>query len=91
MKRTNISIDGVQVAAFGQDESMTFIIKKTKSGHYFWNIYFGGEKYFCLYERESGRRIAEMLGITLKTLNNKLFDSTLKYQWKKNHAARMAA
>jgi hypothetical protein len=93
-KKTNISVDGVQVAAFSvhyRGFGMTFIIKKTKAGHYFENVYHNGKKLFDRYTRTQGKELARFLGLTIEQINNKLFDSTLKYQWKKNQAKRLAA
>ena len=88
MKKTNISIHDIQVAAFKVQRSLytvTAIVKKTKSGHYFFNIYIDGIKQLNSYSRKSGRMIANYLGVTTNQLNNKLFDSTFSV-WCKKHA-----
>lgn len=86
MKKVNISVHGVQVAAFKcnfQGFKFTAIVKKTKSGHYFVNMYRKGEKVFDRYYRESGEHLSKLLAISLDKLKAKLFDSTLKIQLKK--------
>jgi hypothetical protein len=79
-KKTNISVSGVQVAAFNLEPfrrfRVTCIVKKTKFGHYFANFYLGGEKVSGYYKRQSGVKLAKFIGVTLEQLNNKLFDST---------------
>jgi hypothetical protein len=78
-KKTNISINGVQVAAIPysyEGQPVTIIVKKTKAGHFFVNCYLKGVKAMKAYYRESGSKLAAMVGMTLEQLNNKLFDST---------------
>ncbi len=79
MKKTNISLRGVQVAAIPYEYEgfrVTLIVKKTRAGHYFVNCYLKGKKAMKAYYRESGSELAAMVGMTLGQLNNKLFDST---------------
>lgn len=86
MRKVQINVNGTQVAAFKhvfRCFEFTFIIKKTKSGHYFSNAYANGKKVSSSYVRSSGKALACGLGISLEQLNAKLFDSTLKIQLKK--------
>lgn len=82
MRKVNISVHSVQVAAIGIG-SGSIIVKRSKSGHYFFNIYRNGRKLFSKYIRWSGWCLANYLGLTLQELNKKLFDSTLKIELKK--------
>ena len=78
-----IALDDVRIAAFRFRAGCTAIVKKTKAGHFFLNIYRHGRKVSSRYERVAGVSLAKGLGIEYSELNFKLYLSTLNVQIKK--------